>query len=203
MKTADENEINIAISAIDAAINDESIQNQKQLETTDEKIQNLQKQKEQIEQINKPHLKSEAAIVAALMGNSIVRLNKNRNRLLTQVSSPPAIQFTTATNDTNFLHASNQSLSRQKSRLSSHSQQTNDATNATDLEGCSTSNATFKHLSTSANFNKSNQANQKFTSTTTHNKASKCMLNHFFFIFLTILKFRRILKLKKKKFIES
>ena len=51
MKTADENEINIAISAIDAAINDESIQNQKQLETTDEKIQNLQKQKEQIELI--------------------------------------------------------------------------------------------------------------------------------------------------------
>lgn len=184
LKPTDENEINVAINAIESAINEDS---QKQLENTEQTILKLQKQKEQIEQINhsQPHLKSEALIVAALMGNSIVRLNKNRSKLLTQISSPPAITFTTATNE---LRASNTSLNRQKSHLSSHSQYTNNPdlnTYTTDIEGFSSNSTTFKQ-SHSANLTKSNQANQKFNSAThtsySNTKASKCMLKKFYLI---------------------
>lgn len=177
LKPTDENEINVAINAIESAIEEDS---RKELEKTEQNLEKLQKQKEQIDQINnnQPNFK-EALIVAALMGNRMVRLNKDRSKLMTQISSPPAITFTTATNE---LRTSNHSLAKQKSHLSSHSQHTNADinTNMTDLEGVSSTS-----FNKSANLTKSNQANQKLNFAThtsyTNSKASKCMLKIYLF----------------------
>lgn len=204
MKTADENEIDIALNAFDTAINSavsstpiasQLADGEATLEGGENKLEKLKKQKEQIEQHINPQLKSEALIVAALMGNSIVRLQKkNNSRFMQQLSSPPAITITSATaGQPSDLRNSNQSLNRMRSHLSSQSQQTtsfsHDQLNTNDmLTTCNTdveggnhnqqlhiANATAATSATANALNrlfysKSNQANAKLN--TTNNNTS-------------------------------
>lgn len=183
MNVKNENEIEIEVKTIETEINDKN----NQLEQTESNLRRLHKQKDQIElqQIKNPQLKSEALIVAALMGNSIVKLNKNRSRLLTQQSSPPAITLTPPpSSDPTNTAASNPSLNNGFFKsLSSQSQQTttfgnnnfNDINTATtEIEGlANTSNKQASAITTTTTSDK----NTKFSNNTTNNRTSSRAIN--------------------------